>query len=107
MNNPVMNLQERLQKLLDQYAADKIEIEKLKKDNSGLKDENMQLMAQLEEYGKHQLQNDEDYKALVAERDELKRQHQELEKMLLGIEGIADDALGRIDDLFPLLEETN
>ena len=107
MENPVMNLQQRLQKLLDQYAADKIEIEELKKENTELKNANMQLMTQLEEYGKLRLQDDENYKAVTAERDELKKQHQELEQMLLGIESIADDAIGKIDDLFPMLEEND
>lgn len=107
MENPVMNLQQRLQKLLDQYAADKIEIEELKKENTELKNANMQLMSQLEEYGKLRLQDDENYKAVIAERDELKKQHQELEQMLMGIESIADDAIGKIDDLFPMLEEND
>ncbi|HHV36263.1 MAG TPA: hypothetical protein GXX77_00285 [Candidatus Cloacimonetes bacterium] len=107
MENPVMNLQQRLQKLLDQYAADKIEIEELKKENTELKNANMQLMTQLEEYGKLRLQDDENYKAVIAERDELKKQHQELEQMLMGIESIADDAIGKIDDLFPMLEEND
>ncbi len=102
-----MNLQQRLQKLLDQYAADKIEIEELKKENTELKNANMQLMTQLEEYGKLRLQDDENYKAVIAERDELKKQHQELEQMLMGIESIADDAIGKIDDLFPMLEEND
>lgn len=107
MENPIMNLQQRLQKLLDQYAADKIEIEELKKENTELKNANMQLMTQLEEYGKLRLQDDENYKAIIAERDELKKQHQQLEQMLLGIEEIADDAIGKIDDLFPMLEEND
>ncbi|HRX76171.1 MAG: hypothetical protein PHU99_03310 [Candidatus Cloacimonetes bacterium] len=105
MESPIMNLQERLQKLIDQYTADKKEMDELKKQCAQLGEENMQLFAQVEEYSKLCSDSDASLKALQQEHETLKTQHEALQKMLFGIESFADDAIKKIDNIFPLLED--
>lgn len=105
MESPILNLQERLQKLIDQYTADKKVMEELKKQCALLSEENMQLFAQVEEYAKLSSDSDESLKSLQEEYKTLQAKHEELQKMLFGIESFADDAIKKIDNIFPLLED--
>jgi chromosome segregation ATPase len=105
MESPILNLQERLQKLIDQYTADKKVMEELKKQCAQLSEENMQLFAQVEEYAKLSSDSDAQLKALQDEHTALKAQQEELQNMLFGIENFADDAIKKIDNIFPLLED--
>ncbi|MCK9185784.1 MAG: coiled-coil domain-containing protein 22 [Candidatus Cloacimonetes bacterium] len=105
MESPILNLQERLQKLIDQYTADKKVMEELKKQVAQLSEENMQLFAQVEEYSKLSGDADANLKALQKDYDALKAKNEEFEKMLFGIESFADDAIKKIDNIFPLLED--
>ncbi len=106
MESPIISLQARLQKLIDQYTKDKKELEELKKNNAQLSDENSQLLAQIEDYSKLYTDADTALKALQAEYDVLKIQQDEMQKMLYGVESFADDAIKKIDDIFPKLEES-
>lgn len=105
MQSPIMNLQERLQKLIDQYTADKKEMDELKKQYAQLSEENMQLFTQIEEYAKLCSDSDNSLKSLEEEHKSLQAKHDELQKMLFGIESFADDAIKKIDNIFPLLED--
>ncbi|MCB5259473.1 MAG: hypothetical protein PHY41_01420 [Candidatus Cloacimonetes bacterium] len=106
MESPIVNLQERLQKLIDQYTADKKAMEELKKQHAQLREENVQLMAQIEDYTKLLSETDKSFKELQAEHKELKEKQNEMQSMLFGIENFADDAIKKIDDIFPKLEQS-
>ena len=105
MENPILNLQERLQKLIEQYSKDKAEIEQLKKQNEALTEENMQLFAQVEEYAKLCNDSDSQLKSLQAEYNGLKASHEALQNTFAGIESFANDAIKTIDNIFPQIGE--
>ncbi len=105
MESPILNLQERLQKLIDQYTADKKLMEELKTQCAQLSEENMQLFSQIEDYAKLCSDSDGSLKALQQEHKDLQAKFDEQQKMLFGIESFADDAIKKIDDIFPLLED--
>ncbi|HQB97719.1 MAG: hypothetical protein PHQ41_07155 [Candidatus Cloacimonetes bacterium] len=106
MESPILNLQERLQKLIDQYTADKKAMEELTRQYAQLKDENLQLMSQIEDYAKLLQETEAGYKNLKSEYEQLQNTHKEMQNMLFGIESFADDAIKKIDDIFPKLEES-
>nr|MDK2851115.1 cell division protein ZapB [Candidatus Cloacimonadota bacterium] len=103
MESQMLNLQQRLQKLIDQYTKDKKELDELKRSYAQLSDENKQLLAQIEDYSKLYTETDNALSALKKEYESLKVQHEEMQKMLMGIENFADDAIKTIDDIFPKL----
>lgn len=105
MESPIVNLQDRLQKLIDQYTADKKEMEELKKQCAQLTEENMQLFTQIEDYAKLCGETETNLKALQTEHDALKQTHNDMQNMLFGIETFADDAIKKIDNIFPLIED--
>jgi len=106
MESPILNLQERLQKLIDQYTADKKAMEELKLQYAQLRDENLQLMTQIEDYSKLLQETEAGFKSLKTEHEQLQNTHKEMQNMLFGIENFADDAIKKIDDIFPKLEES-
>jgi len=106
MESPIQNLQQRLQKLIDQYTKDKKELEELKHSYAQLADENTQLLAQIEDYSKLYTETDNALQTLKVEHDTLVNQQDEMQKMLFGIESFADDAIKKIDGIFPKLEES-
>ncbi len=99
----MLNLQQRLQKLIDQYTKDKKELDELKRSFAQLNEENTQLLAQVEDYSKLYTETDNALSALKIEHEKLKAQQDEMQKMLMGIESFADDAIKTIDDIFPKL----
>lgn len=106
MESPIVNLQERLQKLIDQYSADKKTIEELKKQNAQLREENVQLMSQIGDYTKQLEESQGSLKSMQSKYKELETTHSEMQNMLYGIESFADDAIKKIDNIFPKLEES-
>ncbi|MCK9556662.1 MAG: hypothetical protein PHO85_04500 [Candidatus Cloacimonetes bacterium] len=106
MESPIVNLQERLQKLIDQYSADKKTMEELKKQYAQLREENVQLMSQIEDYAKQLGESESSLKSLQIEHKELENKHKEMQNMLFGIESFADDAIKKIDNIFPKLQES-
>lgn len=105
MESPIVNLQDRLQKLIDQYTADKKEMEALRKQCTQLTEENMQLFTQIEEYSKLSGDTETALKELQQEYNALQTKYNELQGLFSGIETFADDAIKKIDNIFPLLEE--
>lgn len=105
MQNPILNLQDRLQKLIEQYNKDKAELDELKEQNARLTEENQQLFVQMEEYAKLVNDSDAGMKSLAEEHEALKQKYTELEQMINGIESFANDAISTIDNIIPLLEE--
>jgi len=50
MDNKTISLQEKIQKLIDQYTKDKKQLVKLEEQNAELTEQNKQLMAQIESF---------------------------------------------------------
>ena len=105
MESPIVNLQEKIQKLIDQYTADKKVIAELNQQCAQLTEENMQLMTQIDDYAKQNGESDNAFKELQQEHDKLKAKYAELQSVLTGVESFADDAIKKIDDIFPLIED--
>lgn len=103
MESPLNTLQERLQQLIDQYAADKIEIDGLKKRCAQLSEENIQLLRQVDEYSKLYSDANGKLQAMALEYETLKRRNEEIQTLLSGVESFADDAIKKIDDIIPKL----
>jgi chromosome segregation ATPase len=105
MESPIVNLQDKIQKLIDQYTADKKIIAELKQQCDQLTEENVQLMTQIDEYAKQNGESSDAYKALQQEHASLKHKYDELQSVLTGVESFADDAIRKIDNIFPLIED--
>jgi len=101
MENHVVNLQDKIQKLIDQYTLDKKKLAELEKLNNELTEENLQLMQQLEDYSKLTTDTDSKCQALQTEIDTLKARNQELENLLGDFDSFAGDAIKKIDEFIP------
>lgn len=106
MESPIVNLQQRLQKLIDQYTVNKKELDELKQSYTELTDENKQLLSQIEDYSCLLNETDGSLKNLQEEHLSLKTKYDEMEKMLFGVESFADDAIKKIDDIFPKIGDS-
>ncbi len=105
MENYAVNLQDKIQKLIDQYTSAKKKIEELEMENSLLADQNIQLISQIEDSQKNNQAGSEQMKALEARINELVSEQTELKTALAGFENIASDAISKIDVIFPELDE--
>ncbi len=104
MENPVVNLQDRVQKLIDQYTQDKKRLEEMEALNKQLTEENFQLFSQIEESSQSNEELSVKYNALQQEFNSLESKYNELQKMLTGFESIAAGAIEKIDSIFPTFE---
>lgn len=105
MENYAVNLQDKIQKLIDQYTAAKKKIEELEMENSLLADQNIQLIGQIEDSQKSNQAGAEQVSGLEARIKELEAEQAELKTALAGFENIASDAISKIDVIFPELDE--
>ena len=103
MESPVVNLQDKIQKLIDQYTQDKQKLEILQEQNIQLTEENTQLFAQIEANDGASQELTAKYQALQEEQAILEKKYQELQAIFAGFENIAENAIKKIDDIFPLL----
>lgn len=105
MENYAVNLQDKIQKLIDQYTSAKKKIEELEMENSLLADQNIQLISQIEDSQKNNQAGAEQVSSLEARVKELEGEQAELRQALSGFENIASDAISKIDVIFPELDE--
>jgi len=105
MENYAVNLQDKIQKLIDQYTSAKKKIEELEMENSLLADQNIQLISQIEDSQKNNQAGAEQVSNLEARVKELETEQAELRQALSGFENIASDAISKIDVIFPELDE--
>ena len=103
MESHVINLQDKIQKLIDQYTEDKKKLEEQEARILQLTDENMQLMEQIHANSKSSADQDNKLKALQTEYSSLENRYKELQKMIAGFESIAEGAIKKIDSIFPLI----
>lgn len=102
--NPV-SLQDKIQKLINEYKQDKEKLETLQKQNENLSEENKQLMAQIESMSETSSGSNKRIQELEVELQSLRDKYQELQDTVSGFENIATDAISKIDDIFPELKE--
>lgn len=107
MDNYAVNLQDKIQKLIDQYTIAKKRLEQLELEHANLSDSNNQFLGQLETTQK----NLQDANATIAKLEfqvkQLEKDNTELKKALEGFETITTDAMAQLDKIFPELEEIN
>ncbi len=104
MESHVVNLTDKIQKLIDQYTLDKKKIEELETQNAQLTEENFQLFSQIEESSQISANQTDQLNALQNEFNALEAKYNDLQKMLSGFESMAEGAIKKIDSIFPLIE---
>jgi len=128
MESNVINLQKKIQKLIDQYTADRKKLEQLEIENNNLREENRQLMEQIENINSGNLPSDwksmrnrqlmeqieninkfhtgseSRIKELETQVKHLETQYKELQDSLAGLEDIASNTINQIDQLIPDLD---
>ena len=104
MESNVINLQEKIQKLIDQYTADRKKLEQLEIENNNLREENRQLMEQIENINKFHTGYESRIKELETQVKHLETQYKELQDSLAGLEDIAYNTINQIDQLIPDLD---
>ena len=106
METNAISLQEKIQKLIDQYTLDKKKLDGLEEQNTHLKEENRQLMAQIENMNNANSGSASQVKELEEQIKTLESKYLELQKTISGFEDIATDAIAKIDSVFPDLDAT-
>jgi len=104
MESHVVNLTDKIQKLIDQYTLDKKKIEELETQNAQLTEENFQLFSQIEESSQISANQTDQLNALQNEFNALEARYNDLQRMLSGFESMAEGAIKKIDSIFPLIE---
>jgi len=104
MESHVVNLQDKIQKLIDQYTLDKQKLEEMENKVAQLTEENSQLFAQIEASGSQNEMQENKYQTLQEEFNKLETRYNELQKILAGFETLAEGAIKKIDSIIPLPE---
>ncbi len=99
MENSAFNLQDKIQKLIDQYTLYKKKFDELEKVNTALTEENLQLIKQIEENNKLSSDSDAIVKGLEVKLAEAEKKYQELQGLLNSFENLAGSAIEKIDAL--------
>ena len=105
MESNVTNLQDKIQKLIDQYTSTKQRVEELEAKVKGLTEENIQLISQITNSKDSTTQLSETNQLLEAKVKELEAKLAEMQNNVQGFSSIANDAIAQIDSLFPDLDE--
>ncbi len=104
MESHVVNLQDKIQKLIDQYTLDKSRLEELENRVTQLTEENSQLFTQIEASGNQSEAQETRFKILQDDYNRLENRYNELQKILAGFESLAEGAIKKIDSIIPALE---
>ncbi|PKN80452.1 MAG: hypothetical protein CVU48_02115 [Candidatus Cloacimonetes bacterium HGW-Cloacimonetes-1] len=113
MENRAVNLQDKIQILIDQYTKDKKKLADAEDYNNALTEENLQLIQQIDEINKLKsisdakvLELDAQLRTLQSQHHELQKQHQDLQQLhqdlegtMMSFEDLANDAILKIDSL--------
>lgn len=105
MDSNAMSLQERVQKLINEYTEMKAKLGKTEEQLAMLTEENKQLIKQIDEINRHQGNMQKENDDLLEELTTLEKKYQDLQQTMVGFESIATDAISKIDSIFPDLEE--
>ena len=101
MDINAVSLQDKIQKLINQYTEDKKKLDRLEEENANLREENGQLMAQIENISSSKNSSSSRIKELENQLKTLESQYQELQETISGFESIANDAISKIDSIIP------
>jgi chromosome segregation ATPase len=101
METNAVSLQDKIQRLIDQYTKDKAKLDKLEEENSLLREENSQLMTQIQNINDAKSGSAQRIQDLEKQVKTLENQYLELQQTLTGFETIATDAIDRIDSIIP------
>lgn len=99
MENSAFNLQDKIQKLIDQYTKDKKKLEELESMNAALTEENLQLIQQIEENNQLSQNSGNLVKELEEKLAATEKKYQDLKSMLDSFENLAGTAIEQIDAL--------
>ncbi|MEN6444726.1 MAG: hypothetical protein ABFC98_01615 [Candidatus Cloacimonas sp.] len=105
MESNITNLQDKIQKLIDQYTMATQKAEELEEKNRLLAEENSQLIAQIQVSGKTTGEQEKKYKTLQDEYNTLENRYKELQKILAGFENLAEGAIKKIDGILPTVDK--
>jgi len=103
MESHVVNLQDKIQRLIDQYTQAKQKLELMEQEVNQLTEENKQLFAQIEANSVQSSDHEAKYKTLQTEYSSLENKYNELQKMIAGFETIAEGAIKKIDSIIPMV----
>lgn len=101
METNAISLQDKIQRLIDQYTQDKKKLAEMEEQNSILREENKQLMEQIENINAAENSSSSRIKDLEKQVKTMEARIQELQNTLAGFENMANDAIGKIDNFFP------
>ncbi len=101
MENHVVNLQDKIQKLIDQYTLDRKRLAEMETLNNELTEENLQLMQQIEDSTKLATEADAKIQELEAKLNDLGQKSLDLESMLGAFDALATEAIKKIDEFVP------
>lgn len=105
METKAINLQDKIQKLIDQYTSTKKKVEELEFKVLELTEENMQLISQIDSSNNSTANLSQTNQMLEAKVKELEAKLAEMQSSVQGFSTIANDAIAQIDSLFPDLDE--
>ena len=105
MENQVVNLHDKVQKLIEQYSQDKKKLEEITRAHAQLKDENAQLMRQIETVTNQNSHSTDSVKDLEVQIASLEAKCQSLQTTLSEFENLASTAITKIDELIPSIPE--
>jgi len=104
MDINAVSLQDKIQKLIDQYTEDRQKLDQLEEQNNDLREENSQLMAQIATMNNSKDNSASRIQDLEKQLKTMESQYLELKQTIAGFESIASDAISRIDKLIPDLD---
>lgn len=104
MEIQAISLQEKIQKLIDQYTEAKRRLEVLEQQVNELTEENVQLIGQIDSGNAGQAVLQERNRDLEEKVKQLEAKCHDLQAAMDGFQDIATDAISKIDSIFPDLD---
>jgi len=105
MDSNAISLQERVQKLINEYTEMKAKLAKSQEHVATLTEENKQLIKQMDDINRNQGGLQKENQDLMEELTILEKKYQDLQQTMVGFESIATDAISKIDSIFPELDD--
>ena len=105
MDSNAMSLQERVQKLINEYTGMKAQLAKSQEQLALLAEENKQLISQIDDINRKQSGLQTENQDLLEELAAMEKKYHDLQQTMVGFESIATDAISKIDSIFPDLED--
>lgn len=101
MDRFATGLQEKIQKLINQYTEAKAKLEEAELQVLELTEENVQLISQIDSGNNQQAGLAQENQSLKQRVEELEHQLADMKDAMDGFQDIASDAISKIDSMFP------